>query len=479
MGIASLEIGKKALLAQRFGLDVTSNNIANANTPGYSRRTAVFSEATAHFENGNFIGTGAVADKLRTYREEFFDKEVRSTVSRNATYEADRNTMTRLEAILNEPSENGLNEVTNNFLNAFDELAIKPENEAQRENILGLAQTLVDRFNITARQISETRSETLNSLNQNVISANKLIAEIVDLNNGVSASKPLASSDSQTMIDKREEKLEELTKLANVTVTQASNGMVNVYVNGVNVITGPVASKLEVMEQVNSNTGERTAVIANKNANGDIINYISPENGEMKSQLNTYNVTLDDFDSSGGFSVATDLNRFVSNLVKEINGLTQQGFGLDDKSGNPVGRNFFEPGVGNATATTIALSSDVKGKPRDIPVSSKANEPGNSQIASRIARISDNSTFIDNQTPTEFYSGMIGRVGIMSREAASGYQTTQLVKEQLTNQRETIIGVNLDEEAVNLIKFQQAFDAASRVVNTTNEMLTTIVNLGR
>jgi flagellar hook-associated protein 1 FlgK len=479
MPIASLEIGKRALIAQRFGLDVTSNNIANANTPGYSRRTATFSENTPYYTQGNFIGTGALVDKLRTYREEFFDREIRNTTSRHSGYEADRTVLTRLEAILNEPSENGLNEVTNKFLNAFDELAIKPENEAHRENVLGLGQTLVDRFNIAARQIQETRLETQNSLIDRVNTINKLVGEIVDLNKGVSSAMPLASTDAQTMIDKREERIEELSKLVGVTVTPGMEGMVNVYINGINVVTGPERTNIELEEQVNSNTNERTLVLLTKDNNGNRLNFVTPDSGEVQVMLKNYNVVLDEFDTSGNFSVASDMNKFVDSFVKKINSLVNKGFGLDDKSTTPAGRNFFEPSIGTITAGTISLSDDVRGKPRAIPMSDKPNEPGNSKIASQIARIADDTTFIGNQTPTEFYSGMVGRLGILSREAAHGLETTKLVKEQLTNQRETVIGVNLDEEAVNLIKFQQVFEAASRVVNTTNEILSTIVNLGR
>ncbi|HOQ49968.1 MAG TPA: flagellar basal body protein, partial [Candidatus Kapabacteria bacterium] len=86
---SALEIGKRALLAQRFGIEVTSNNIANVNTAGYSRRSAVLGESSPLFRNGQFIGTGAVAQKLRTFREEFFDRELRSTVARHSTFEND------------------------------------------------------------------------------------------------------------------------------------------------------------------------------------------------------------------------------------------------------------------------------------------------------------------------------------------------------------------------------------------------------
>lgn len=479
MGIASLEIGKRALMSQKFGLDVTSNNIANANTPGYSRREATFVESAPLYTQGNFVGTGVLTDKLRTFREEFFDKEVRNTLSRQASYEADQKMVTRIESVLAEPSDTGLNELSNKFLNSFDELALKPESEALRENVIGIGQTLVDRINLTARQLTDTRTEALTSLKDQVGVANGLISQIVALNKAVSSNKTLASNDAQTMVDNRELKLEELTKLGNVNVTQNPDGTVNVFMNGMNVVTGQERNKLDVIEQVNSNTGERTAKIARLDKDGAVLNFINPESGKLSSLMKSYNVTLDDKDSTGNFSVATDLNKFVQTLANKVNGLMTNGYGLDDKTGNPPNRSFFEPAVGTLNASNIQVSSEILNKPRNIAISDKPNEPGNGNIATKIARISDDAVFIGNSTPSEFYSGMIGRVGNMSQESAQGLTTTKLVAQQLTNQRDSIIGVNLDEEAVNLVKFQQAFQASSRVINTTNEILTTIVNLGR
>ncbi len=479
MGMLSLEIGKRALLSQKFGLDVTSNNIANANTPGYSRREATFSETAPTYTYGNFIGTGVLSDKLRTFREEFFDKEVRNTLSRQSSYEADQKMVTRIESVLAEPSDTGLNELSNKFLNSFDELALKPESEALRENVIGIGQTLVDRINLTSRQLTDTRNEALSSLKDQVSVANGLIEQIVALNKSVSGGKSLASSDAQTMVDNRELKLEELTKLGNVNVTQNTDGTVNVFMNGMNVVTSNESNKIDVIEQVNKNTGERTAKLARLDKDGNVLNFINPESGKLSSLMKSFNITLDDKDSTGNFSVATDLNKFVQTLAGKVNGFMTNGYGLDDKSNNPPNRSFFEPAIGTLDANNIQVSNEILNKPRNIAISDKPNEPGNANIATKIARINDDANFIGNSTPSDFYSGMVGRVGILSQESAQGLKTTKLVSQQLTNQRDSIIGVNLDEEAVNLVKFQQAFQAASRVINTTSEILNTIVNLGR
>lgn len=479
MGIASLEIGRRALLAQRFGLDVTSNNIANSNTAGYSRREATFSEANPYYENGNFNGNGVVVDKLRSYREDFFDKEVRNSVSRQKSYENDDKIVQRLETILAEPSELGISEVTSKFLTKFDELALKPESLAHREELSSLGQTLVDRINSTASQIKDARIETLQSMSNNVDQANSLINEIAGLNKAFSGNKPEALNDAQTMIDQREQKLEELSKLFNIGVTNNNDGTINAFIGGINVVNGAYSSKLAINENVNSITGERTAKVVKVDENNSVINVLNPDNGEIASQLKHYNITLDESDSTSSFSLATEFNTFVQTLAKKVNDLTSQGYGIGDQGLNPPGRSFFESTTGPIDMFTIKVNDEIKADPRKLPISDKANESGNAKIAVKLARIADDSTFLKSSTPSQFYAQLTSKLGNAGQEAANGLATTKLVSEQLVNQRESIIGVNVDEEAVNLIKFQQAFQASSRIINTTNELLTTIVNLGK
>jgi len=480
MAFGALEIGKRALLASRFGLEVTSNNIANSNTPGYSRRTATFKEGTPYNIQGNFNGTGVVVDKLRTYREEFFDREIRSSLSRTKSYETDDRVIQRIESVLAEPSDLGINHIVQDLLVAFDELSLKPESVPHRENVLGLAKTFTDRVKNTNDQLLDARADAMNNIEILTRKANEIISEIRSLNAGVAGNKSLATEEAQTMIDRRELKIEELAEIGNVNVTQNKDGTVNVFINGINVVTSMVSGgELQVVESVNSITGERTAKIASVGRDGTVLNYINPNTGELASWLKHYNVTLDPLDSDGNFSVLTQFNNFVTTFAEKVNDFTMQGFGLDDRGAVPPGRAFFEPSDGTLNAGNINISKELWEQPRNIPLSRAVNEPGDSTIARQIARLADDPTFLNNSTPSEFYTNFVSRIGILGREAGQGFQTSRLLSDQLTNQRESVIGVNLDEEAINLVKFQQAFEAASRVVNTTNELLTTIVNLGR
>lgn len=478
-GFYSLEIGKRALLAQRFGIDVTTNNIANVNTPGYSRRAPTITETDPSRSQNQYIGTGSKVALLRNYRNELLDKELRNSIAQSKGLQLEQDLYQRIDAILAEPSENGLSELTTKFLSTFNTLALNPDDIAQRQFLLEQAQTLAERFNSTALGLVELRNDTKFALGQQVNNANKLIQEIVELNKSIVNSKAQTNSEAQTLVDKRAQKLEELSGLFNINVTYNDDGTANVFVNGSNIITSQVGSTLKLNETINSLTGEKTIEIIKINPENQSATIISPQGGEIGINLKFYNTILDDKESTNSYSVAKELDEFANALAQSINSKTITGYGLNDKGPQPPGRTFFEPSVGFVSASLIKVSKDILDKPQDIPLSSKPAEPGNNDIARAIGRILEDRSFLNGQNPTEFYANFLGKVSYATSEAISGLSTSKLIQSQLETQRESLIGVNLDEEAISLIKYQKAFEAASRVINTANEMMNTIINLGR
>lgn len=477
-GLSSLETGKRALMAQRLGLDVTSNNIANVNTPGYSRRSALLSETYPNTLGGKFIGSGVMAERLRTYREDFFDREIRMSYSRQFGFEADAKIFNRIETMLGEPSGINIGETADNFFNFFNELAASPADTGLRENVLSKAKTLVEQFHTLARNISDTRQEVHNMARLNVENANSLISDIAKLNKSITSTTKF-KQESQTLIDQRELKLEELSKILDINVTTNADGALNVFSGGINLVTAGIANKLKLNEKINAATGERTLQLQSIDHKGNVLNNIKPNGGELESQLRHFNITLDDKDTSGGFSVMKQIDAFANAIVQNVNSITVDGYGLDDDTAPPPGRSFFAPETGTATAATIEISTDVLNDARAIPLSDSPDEQGNNVIAMRLAGLASDSGFLNGETPASYYATFAGNFGMISKEASNGKEASGLISSQLESQRESIIGVNTDEEAVNLVKYQKAFEAASRVINTTSQLLTTVINLGR
>ncbi len=479
MGVSpSLEIAKRALIAQRLGLDATSGNIANVNTPGYSRRSPTLREGEPLPSRNGFVGNGVLVSKLRTFREEFFDRQIRRSTSHLNTLETDDTIIQRLSVIFGEPGENTLNSIVNDFLNSFEDLSYKPTDVSLRQRTVNLAQTLVSRFKEIATQLQETRKQVLADINDSVTQANKLIKEIADLNFKIASTKSKLEGDNQTLYDQREAKIEELSKLVEVNVTQGDYGTVNVFINGINVVTGSNYNQLKIKETIDPTTQERTLSVLKIDKTGKELATINLQNGKLFSLIEHYNTTLDDKDSSGKFSVATTLEKYFSTLVNKVNSIAETGYGLDDLTPPPPGRSIFTYS-GTLSIATTNVNSEIISEPRKLPISGYPGETGDSTIARQISALSNDSSFLDGQTPDEYLTNLIGQIGNLGDQISSLYSIAKTANEQLLNQRESLIGVNLDEEAINLMKFQKAFEAASRVVTTTNDILSTLVNLGR
>lgn len=475
---SALETAKRGILAQKFGFDVTNNNIQNINTLGYSRRTAVLTETTPHRKgNGVYVGTGVAANSLRTYREELFDRDVRNAVGRQANFASEQAILERVESLLAEPSDHGIAESLNQFFASIEAASNSPQSMNHREHILQTAHTLIKNLHYTAGIFFTARNDIKNDLLQNVRETNELLSQIGELNKTIAYTKADSGIDNQTYVDKREVALEKLAKLTGAHITHEQNGTVNVYIDGVNVITGADVSTLKMTEKKDPATGELTIVIDKYEPNGVKTGTVEPISGEMASGLKGFNVTFDPKDSSGAYSVYTKINEFVNTLATRVNEITENGYGLNDPAGAPPGRKFFIPPVGEITAHNIQLNPELDADAAKIPLSSAAGEVGNNNQAKLLGRIANDHDFLGGYNPNGAFSAILSKIGMQTQEAINGSKTMQLVVQQLEGQRESLMGVNLDEEAVNIVKYQRAFEASSRVVNMTNEMLQTLINM--
>lgn len=479
MGFSTLEIGKNALLAQRYGLEVVSNNISNANTEGYSRKRADLTTTDSIYSQGNFIGTGVIADKLKSFREEFFDKEIRNSITRNAGYESDQEILKKVEGVMGEPSESGLNNLISDFFISWDDLSSNPESSAYRQKVISSAKKMTDKFHQLAEGFEEARLDVLGKLKSNVEDVNKLSQNIADLNGKIGNSHNSASEGDLNMADQRELLVEKLAEYGKVNVNQNDDGTINVYLNGVNLVTAETTNTIKIVETTNGATNERTVSLYSTDKQGNILDKINPGNGKLESQMNHYNETLDKDDTSNNFSIAKSINELAKEISANVNMASVTGYGQNDSGPTPPGRSFFVPYPADADALTININPIIENNPSNLPVSSLAGESGNNQISTQIASMADDINFINNRTPGEYYSDLLSKAGNMLNDSQTGLKNSTMVLDQLKNQRDTVIGVNLDEEAVNLIKFQRSFEAASRVVNMADEVLNTIVNLGR
>ncbi len=484
--IRSLETGARGVAAQRIGLEVTGNNISNVNTPGYTRERANLTETMPLATAKGLVGTGVGVGNIQRVRSEFYDSEILEAKSSNANYAPDATIVKRVEAILNEPTENGLDKYIKNFFDSYNQLAQRPESLDIRQTVVNAAGSMVNEFNNFAGKVDNLKIDLLRKGRDNADVINRLTSQIATLNQKVASAIQQGSPDGSTFADQRALAIEELSKYVNVSTFPVNNGMVNVQLGNSTLVTGNTAGRVQLTE-TSTASGERTISLQQVDNRNIPILSINVQSGEMASIIRHYNTTLNGVNSANtGFSLVKNMNDIASQIVSKVNAISQTGFAPSDTGATAPGRNIFAPGTAAIpiTMSTIKLDNTATGlgaslNPALIPTSAVQGEIGNAEVARRIAELVNDTNFVGGTTVNDFYNVTLVNTGNIGNDAKSGEETTAQSKSQLSALRDGINGVNLDEEAVNLIKFQRAFEASARVISTSDQILQTLVNLGR
>lgn len=477
MSFRSLNIGKRGVLAQQFAQNVVSNNISNVNTPGYARRAAVLTENFAQTTKGGQQGNGVFPEAVRSYRDFFFERDFRDNTSRLNKSTLDSTVVQRIETLLGEPSDGGLDFAIEQLYTAFEQASLKPEDIGLRSLILTKADSVVKQFRDIDQRVNELRADMFVKTRFSLQEVNRITAEIANLNKEIG--KFPTEEAAAIFVDQRSELLIKLAKYGDVTVSNDRGGAININLGNMPVIAGTESYNLDLRESV-APSGERTAFIARVDNFGNQLSVVTPNSGEFASFLQHYNQTLDDQDSSGGYSIMSRFNDLANAIGTKINAEFSTGYGLDDPTGPPPGLNFFEAqGGGAISSRNIQIATSINGQPRRLALSDAPNEPGNANIARAISNLSTDQSIISGRSAANFLNHTYSELGNIGADAATGVTAFNLVSEQLTIQRENAHGVNLDEETVDLMKFQRAFQASARVITTSNELLLTVINLGR
>lgn len=447
-----LETARRALNSQRAGLNVTSNNIANASTEGYSRQRITFQPTLPERTPFGLLGTGVMVAHVGRVRERFIDQQIRNASNTYGDSTAQQRILSQIEAVINEPGTNGLHGVLSRFFNAFQSLALHPEEPSTRNEVLQQGIQLTQSFRRLNNSLSQLRNDLLSNLQVKLDRINQLTDEIAGLDRQVIALST-AGQDPSDVKDQLDSKLDELSQLAPVKVFEDQRGAVMVSIGGSMVASsaGSVPLKLQVVGSTATIVGEVSGREVLFNA------------GEVGGIQKSYNSIIPGYQAT--------LNEIAQALITRVNAVHASGYGLGVPP--PTGISFFS----GTDATDIGIDPAVASNINMIAASADG-APGDNQIALTIAGIQDEPLLRGNTlTLGQGYRSFVSEIGSAITSADNTAKAQQLVLTQLENQRSSVSGVSLDEEMANMIKFQRSFDAAARMVSTVNEMFETILKM--
>jgi flagellar hook-associated protein 1 FlgK len=457
MAVSSLfEIGKSALLASQKALTVTSHNIANVNTPGFSRQEVVLGVANPVLLNGSYLGMGVTALEVTRHYDSFVQSQLLLQYQNYGSSSAQKEALGQIEQIFNEMQNLGLSTSLSEFFDAWQEVSANPEGMTQRSVLLQKAGSLV----LSARQMERGILDSLNNINDQVaglaVQVNAMASEIAGLNKSILQMEGGTGDGSALDLrDRRTSLLNELGKIIEIsTYEDKGTGAVNVMTGMQNLVSGDSAHSLEVTFDTEGRPGlSLDAVdITSRVSKGEIGGLLAAREGIENSQLQ-------------------GLRQLVSSVVEQVNGLHRSGFGLD----GVTGRDFFTAGTTPETVISD-LSVNVTEASQIAAAASGASVPGDNQTALQIAGLREAPVAALGDVSFEtFYRGLVTTAAGQSKAASDSLTFDENLLAEITSKRDALSAVSLDEEAANLIRFQRSYEAAARMIKVADELLQTVL----
>ncbi|WP_232697844.1 flagellar hook-associated protein FlgK [Brevibacillus daliensis] len=481
-----LEVSKRALFAQQAALSVTGHNVSNINTLGYTRQRANMATPTGLPAIGmnadrapGLLGTGVYVTDIQRIREDFLDVQFRNANKNTGYWNNTVNTISQVEDIMNEPSDSGLQKVMDQMWQAWEDVTTDPKDESSRSVLRERAVAVADTFNHLNKKLNELQADQDNEVAIQASSIDSIAKQIAAINKQIGEIVPHGYQPND-LYDQRDVLIDKLSGMADVKVTHADNGIVNVTIGGQPLVTGITSTP--VTTQKNADTGKNEVLL------GGAVFQPAKGSGTLSAAIVGRDETTADMKKK--------LDILATNMAREINNFHRQGYNLDDIKNGQKGPeiSFFviEGGTGDPTSAgnikvnpeilksldKIAAAQGTPGIPND----------GNNKMALEIAKLKNKpipagtgpNDFPQDTTIDEFYRHAIAQLGVDGQEAVRNFKNANITGNMIEMNRQSVSGVDVDEEMVNVIKFQKAYSAAARVMTSMDEILDKIINgMGR
>ena len=454
---ATLSNSIKALTAQSVAINVAGKNLANVNNAGYAREQVVLSTGPD--------GTGLNAAGVIQLRDALLDQQVTRAISLTSALTAQQSALQNAEAGLGEnitststPSSitdtsgsgTGLSSSLTDFFNACQSFAANPTDAGARQTLVQQAGILADRFNSTDQSLAQVQDDLNTQITSDVGDVNTLLQSVATLNTQIASTETNAPGSAVDLRDQREAALEKLAAKLPFTAREQADGQVQVTAkdaggNDVTLVSRGAVSGSVTFDGTTLSGGNPPVALA-------------PASGSIKGRLEARDGAVQ--------TVRDSLSALAAQLVVSVN-----------TAYNPTGAtgDFF-----NATGTTAGTLQLAAGLTATTLKASDGGAAGDTTIAQAVAGLAS-STFakakgdaIDG-TFSQYYASAISTFGQTLASTTTRLDDQSNIQQIVTSQRSSVSGVSLDEEMADLLKFQQAYQASSRVFNTVNQLLDTMI----
>lgn len=451
-----------ALEANQLAINISSDNIANANTPGYTVKAADWRPADSFVPSGGIALGGVRVAGTISQRDRVLNGRIDLAAQDSAASQARLSALNDVQAgfagSLNASAAGGgtvdIGQQFSNFFNSLSRLSASPSNSGLRSGVLAAAQGLAANFNSTAQNLAAQQV----SLSANAADAanqvNSLTKDIAQINGQIASLAP--GGDAGSLEDQRQQDLLSLSQLiGSRQITTQGNGITVTTSAGTVLVDGSRSTDLTV-----TSSGAGVGFLVGQT---DVTQQLTSGGGQIGGILTARDTDIP--------SVLSQLDSLAHAVGTAINAAQVAG---TDANGNPGTPMFSLPGGTKGTAAGITLSLN---DPSQIAAAASGAGTGDGSNASAMADVQDQAV-VNGGKPGDFYASMIAAIGNMVSGAATDQASQQASLTQLQTQQRALSSVNMDEEAVHLQSYEQAYQAASKVFSILNTVMAAAINLG-
>ncbi|TAK77556.1 MAG: flagellar hook-associated protein FlgK [Dehalococcoidia bacterium] len=448
-----LNSAMRALFAQQQAMDAVAHNVANVNTPGYSRQRVVLTQAGPASASG--VGGGVDFRGVERLRDRFVDLQARTESGTAHDYQARATSLGAVEATLGVSGPGSLQDAMDQFFNAWRDLANAPEQSATRAGVVQAGQTLALATGRVARSLSTLRLEADNRIANAVAEVNSIVGRLASLNGRILETRA-SGSPASDLTDERDLLLDRLAQLVDVHTIENDAGNVDVFVGGRSIVTGINADQIDlVRDPADSNLYD----LQWRQDGGTAL----VRSGEIGGLLYQRDVDLP--------GRAASLDALVGQIVSDVNAAHAAGYALD---GTTTGTAFFS----GTNAATLNVDAAILADADLVAAASASGSVGDGRNALAIAGLQQ---ALSMNGGTEDYSaylnGVVTSVGVATRDAEWLVESQQMRLQHLESIQQATSGVNLDEEMVSMVQYQRGYEAAARMIRAIDDMLDHLLRL--
>lgn len=470
---AILSQARSALTAAQVGLNTTAKNVSNVNTEGYSRQRVEFITGNPERYGVHPVGGGVVVQSINRTTNEFLTKRIIDESNALGKHEGVSTVLGQLEVLFKEDGEVGVSGIVSQFFNDLRTLSTQPDSVPLRAAVRESAEGVTNRFRNLSQGVEQVITDLDRRIEGSVAQINDLTNLISNLNRQIMEIEvrgpAVVAADER---DARDMAIAKLSKLVDVQVTEIENGGISVASGRL----GPLVSATDRVELAAYRSDEGThpgsvrVFLKGSHVNippRDVTDYL--KTGTMGGYLQVRDEMIP--------GIEDKLDSLAFNLTQEINNIHKGSYNRN----NETGLSFFSDlDTVKGAAKSLSLSESVKGDLLNIATAVSPNAAGDNRAALAMADLQEQPLFEGGRASfSDLASGVVGTIGIQTRAANESFETQKGLVDQLENFRKEVTSVSLDEEAMDMIKYQKLFEASAKMIQVGDSLLDTVMNLKR